>query len=231
MRQFDPDQPELMDVEQPVSSELRRDLANLVTLNRVFGSHRLVIQHLRTWLQPGRPWHILDLATGAGDIPRLIAQFARSRGITVTIDAVDQQSSTIEIAREASREFPEITYHQGDIRSFGEPGGWDIVLCSLALHHFSEADAVTILRHAHGLARQHVLVTDLRRSPLATAAIDLLTAVWMREPMTRHDARASARRAFSFPEFAALARHANWPPDHQHRKAFCFRQAVARSQP
>ncbi len=51
------------------------------------------------------------------------------------------------------------------------------MLCSLALHHFSDEDAVRVLRHAASLARRHVLVSDLRRSALGTLGVDLLTAV------------------------------------------------------
>jgi 2-polyprenyl-3-methyl-5-hydroxy-6-metoxy-1,4-benzoquinol methylase len=221
-----------MDVEQPVTPALERDLANLVTLNRHFGSHALVLDHLRARLRPGRSWRILDLATASGDIPRAIADWAARAGIEVHIDAVDQQRSTLEIARRLSRAHPNITYHPGDIRNFGrghikdtDQEAWDVVLCSLALHHFSDADAVVVLRHCATLASRHVLVADLRRCAAGTLGVDLLTATLMREPMTVADARASVRRAFSFEEFAALARDADWR-NFGHARKFCFRQAL-----
>jgi len=233
-RAFDPATPELMDVEQPVTPALERDLANLVTLNRRFGSHALVLDHLRTRLRPGRAWRILDLATASGDIPRAIADWAARSGIEVTIDAVDFQASTLAIARRLSAAHPNITFHEGDIRDFGLGQQWDVVLCSLALHHFSEADAVRVLRHCTALASAHILVADLRRCAAGTLGVDLLTATWMREPMTVADARTSVRRAFSFEEFAALARDAGWRdpgrggdrPACGHARKFCFRQAL-----
>jgi SAM-dependent methyltransferase len=224
-RTFDPSVREQMDLDQPVSSELERDLENLVTLNRLFGSHTLVIRFLRERLRSGRSWRILDLATGSGDIPRTIADWAARSGIDVSIDAVDQQSSTLEIARRLSSSFPNISFHRADIREFGSGSSWDIVLCSLALHHFSEADAVAVLRQAATLASRSVLVADLRRCSRGTLGVDLLTTVWMREPMTRNDARISVRRAFSFTELAELARAAGWR-DFAHARRFCFRQAV-----
>jgi len=224
-RAFDPATPELMDVEQPVTPALERDLANLVTLNRRFGSHALVLDHLRARLHPGRAWRILDLATASGDIPRAIADRAARDNIEVRIDAVDQQSSTLEIARRLSTTHPNIAYHKGDIRNFGIGETWDVVLCSLAIHHFSDADAVAVLRHCAALASRHVLVADLRRCAAGTLGVDLLTATWMREPMTVADARTSVRRAFSFEEFAALARDAGWR-NFSHARKFCFRQAL-----
>ena len=82
----------------------------------------------------------------------------------------------------------------------GEPGAYDFVFCSLALHHFSEDDAVRVLRRCRELARAGVMVADLERGWLAAAGVWLMTAVLYREPMTKYDARVSVRRAFSYDE-------------------------------
>lgn len=132
-----------MDRDQPLSQELRDDLLNLETLNRVFGSHSLVCKSVKPWLQTGRPNRILDLATGGGDIPRELVKVARRAGIEIEIDAVDRQPSTLEFARSQSKDFPEIRFQQGDIFAFGNGITWDIVLCSLALHHFSNLRVLT----------------------------------------------------------------------------------------
>ena len=97
-REFDPALRELMDVPQPVSRELEIDLENLTRINRNFGSYRLVRRFLRQWLEPGGHYRILDLCTGAGDIPRVMVDWARARHVTLAIDAVDFQPATVEIA-------------------------------------------------------------------------------------------------------------------------------------
>ncbi|HJT44823.1 MAG TPA: hypothetical protein VJ721_01010, partial [Chthoniobacterales bacterium] len=114
-RQFDPDTLELMDRPQPVSEELDRDLRNLRQLNRWFGSYWLISFFLRRWIQPGVTLRILDLATGSGDIPRLVADHARRVGADVRIDALDQQPATLEIAKRLSVNYPNITFFQGDL--------------------------------------------------------------------------------------------------------------------
>ncbi len=225
-REFDPAEPELMDRPQPVSRELEVDLNNLVRINRNFGSHRLIRRFLRRWLTPGGSYRILDLCTASGDIPRLMVDWSRRRGITLAIEAVDFQLSTVAIARRWSADYPEITFRDGDARNVeGESGAYDFVFCSLALHHFSEEDAVRVLRRCRELARRAVLVADLERGPLAAVGVWLMTAVLYREPMTKQDARASVRRAFSFPEFADLARRADWQ-DYRHARFAIARQAV-----
>ena len=208
-RIFDPATPELMDRPQPITAELETDLHNLRQLNRYFGSYRLIEHFLRRWIRPGDRLRILDLATGSGDIPRRVVEYARTVGATVTVDAVDQQPSTVEIARQLSVGYPEIEFVQGDVLTFArEP--YDLVLCSLALHHFAEPDAIQLLRRCRDLSKRYVLVADLRRGWFASAGVFLLTALLFREPMTRTDARLSAERSFSFAEFRSLAERAGW---------------------
>jgi SAM-dependent methyltransferase len=224
-RQFDPAEPELMDRPQPVTAELVSDLCNLRQLNRHFGSHALIAYFLRRWIQPAAQLRVLDLATGSGDIPRLVVDYARKVCAIVSVEAIDQQRSTLEIARGFSADYPEIDFKHGDALSFGEAGQYDIVLCSLALHHFEETAAVRLLERCRHLSRRFVLVSDLRRGFFATVGVYFLTALIYREPMTRNDARLSAERAFSFREFGLLAERAGWR-NFGHRKFRFARQAI-----
>src|SRR5467141_1734614 len=97
-RTFDPAVLEMMDRPQAVSAELERDLERLRQLNRWFGSYRLVSSFIRRWIKPGAHTRVVDLATGSGDIPRLIADYGRKIGAQIEIDAVDRQPATLGIA-------------------------------------------------------------------------------------------------------------------------------------
>jgi len=224
-RCFDPATLEMMDRPQPVSAELERDLLNIRRLNRYFGSYRLVSKFIRRWIKPGDRLRIVDLATGSGDIPRLIIDHGRAIGAQVEVDALDRQAATLEIARKLSGGYPEISYVEANILQWNPGQTYDIVLCSLVLHHFSNPDAVRVLQRCRELSRRFVLVSDLRRGLLATAGVYLLTALIFREPMTRYDARLSAARAFSFAEFGDLARQAGWENFGQKKFRFA-RQAI-----
>jgi 2-polyprenyl-3-methyl-5-hydroxy-6-metoxy-1,4-benzoquinol methylase len=224
-RQFDPATLELMDRPQPVSAELERDLHNLRQLNRWFGSYSLISSFLRRWIQPGARLRIADLATGSADIPRLIADHARNVGAEVSIDAVDQQSATLEIAKKLSATYPNISFLNENILEWQASEPYDIVFCTLVLHHFSEEDAVRVLRRCRELSRKFVLVSDLRRGWLGALGVNLLTATIFREPMTRFDARLSMARAFSFSELEDLANRAGWI-NFGHRSFRVARQAI-----
>jgi 2-polyprenyl-3-methyl-5-hydroxy-6-metoxy-1,4-benzoquinol methylase len=234
-RSFDPAVLEMMDRPQPLSAELERDLQRIRQLNRWFGSYRLVLAFIRRWIksapadsscgEPTARTRIVDLATGSGDIPRLIADYARKVGAHVEIDALDRQPATLEVAAKLSTGYPEISYREADVLAWNSTQTYDIALCTLALHHFSDEDAVTVLRRCRELSRGFILVSDLRRGFLLQAGVHVLTALIFREPMTRHDARLSAIRAFSFAEMRDLALRAGWK--HFGHKKFRFaRQAI-----
>ena len=214
-----------MDRPQPVSAELEGDLRNIRQLNRWFGSHRLVSQFVRRWIEPGDKLRIVDLATGSGDIPRLIVDYARKIGAEVEIDAVDKQLATLEIARKLSVDYPEILYSEANILEWQTARAYDIVFCSHALHHFSDEEAVRVLRRCRELSQKFALVSDLRRGLVATAGVYFLTALIFREPMTRYDARLSAARAFSLEELDKLAQQAGWQ-NFGHKKFRSARQAI-----
>ena len=224
-RQFDPQKLELMDRPQPVSAELERDLYNIRRLNRWFGSYSLISWFLRRWVNSGDRLRILDLATGSGDIPRLIADYAGKVGAQVQIDALDQQRATLEIAIRLSADYPNISFVEGNVLDWDAPQPYDMVFCTLALHHFSESDAVQVLRRCRELSRKFVLVSDLRRGWLGTIGVYLLTATIFREPMIRFDARLSIARSFSFSELRDLAKRADWQGFGQRSFKFA-RQAI-----
>src|SRR5260370_7560955 len=197
-RRFNPAELELMDRPQPVSAELERDLENIRRLNRWFGSYALIPIFLSRWIKPGARLRIVDLATGSGDIPRLIAEYGRKVGGELRIDALDRQSATLEIATKLSVHYPEISFIETDVFSWQPSTTYDVVFCTLALHHFSDGDAVRLLQRCRQLSPKFVLVSDLRRGCLATIGVYLFTTTMFRDPMPQHNSRLSITRPFSF---------------------------------
>lgn len=226
-REFDPAQLELMDRADPEAHELEKDLINLAAINRRFGGAAIWQLFLSRWIRPGGRYRLLDLATGGGDAPRLMVDHARAVGANVVVTAVDAQPATLALARQWSMRYPEIEFREGDVRAPDIAGEspYDFAFFSLALHHFSETEAVTILRQLRGLGRLGVVATDLSRGFVCSAGAWLVTELLYREAMTRHDARMSARRAFSFEEMGRLAQSAGWA-NFSHRRFRFGRQAI-----
>jgi SAM-dependent methyltransferase len=220
-RNFDPAKPEMMDRAREVTPEFERDMRNLVSINRRFGGHRLVQRYLEGWMNPGRVYRVLDLCTGVADVPRMMVDWARPREITLRIDAVDANAAVLSIARRECAEYPEIHLHQDDVLKYAPDNRYDLVHCSLSLHHFADEDVVKLLRNARSWSNRWVLIADLERSPLTTAAIWMVTGLLYRDAATVHDGRLSARRAFSFRELRHLAHLAGWQNFGHSRSLWC----------
>jgi ubiquinone/menaquinone biosynthesis C-methylase UbiE len=225
-RDFSASELELMDLPQQEEEALRRDLQQIAGLNRTFGARKIVARLFHRLTAGMGRITLIDLAAGYGDHARnLIAQGAE-RGQEVRVVAVDFNRTTLQIAREATGPGAKMFFVQADARRLPfRDRGADLVFCSLALHHFSGEDAVRVLREMRRAARFGAACIDLARSRLAQCAIGLLTTFIIRDPMVRHDARLSCRRAFSAGELKAMAQRAGWP-GLAHRGFFWFQQAV-----
>ena len=216
LRRFDPDDPELMDRPQPVSPALERDLANLRGLNRWFGAWRIVRKVLGPVLRQGGTVRIADLCSGSGDLPRLMVELGRKHGSGVQVEAVEGHPATWEIGRRFCEGEPAVSFVHEDVRTWEPAERPDWIVCSLALHHFTDADAMGILTKMKRLAGQGVLVADLERSWWAVAGI-AAASFFYREPMTVEDMRRSARAAFSWQELRLLTKAAGWQDVRQER--------------
>jgi SAM-dependent methyltransferase len=230
-RRFDPHVPEIMDRRGNDPALLRADLRVLENINRFLGGHRIALDYLGKLraVTPMNPIRILDLATGGADVPRSIVRWARRRGVRVEITAVDRNPDILEIARERCTTSPEIRIEQHDLLELPyEPASFDVVTCSLTLHHFSKANVVAILRRIHDIARVGYIVNDLRRNRIAVGLSKLMARTVISNPIARFDAPASCERAFSIAELHAMAERAGLSNFTVRRHRF-FRMAIVGS--
>jgi ubiquinone/menaquinone biosynthesis C-methylase UbiE len=129
--------------------------------------------------------------------------------VKVEITAVDSNPEILRIARENTADWPEIRVEQQDLLALPYPAAsFDVVLCSLALHHFSDADAVAILQSINHIARSGCIINDLRRNRIAIGLSKLMAHTIITNPIARFDAPASCERAFTIAEWRAMAARA-----------------------
>lgn len=162
---------------------------------------------------------VLDLAAGGGEPAVPLLQRARRAGRPLTVTAVDRSPVALAEAGDRARR-ARIPVHTGPAQD-APPGSltlvqadllepwplprYDVVMCSLFLHHLSDTEALSLLTRMKQHAARMVLVHDLRRSRrgwwLAAVASTLLT----RSQVVRHDALRSVEAAFSPAEMGFLA--------------------------
>jgi 2-polyprenyl-3-methyl-5-hydroxy-6-metoxy-1,4-benzoquinol methylase len=157
----------------------------------------------------GRVIRVLDLASGGGDVPIHLARRAHRRGVSVRIEGCDVSEMAIEFAARAARHARvDVPFVQLDAVNDPLPEGFDVVTCSLFLHHLSDEQAVRLLRRMADAARSTILVNDLLRSRLGYALAWTGCRLLSRSPIVHHDGPASVRSAFRLAEARDLAERA-----------------------
>ena len=76
---------------------------------------------------------------------------------------------------------------------------FDLVSCSLFIHHLSPEHVITFAKEALRVCRRAVLVNDLIRNPFHLAMVYAGMPLY-RSRITRHDAPASVRQAYTVEE-------------------------------
>jgi SAM-dependent methyltransferase len=198
---------EWLDAENLDEPSLRRNLADIRHINAWLGWTHFAVAAVMRHVRRARlqTFSLLDVACGSADIPLAIAQRAERLGLRPHIVGTDLSPQIVAIARQHTAGSPAMSVERQDALALSFPdGSFDIGLCTLALHHFDPAQAATLLRNLKRVSR-HVLVFDVARSRAAYAGAVLLTRLTPMDRMTRHDAPASVRRAYSLAELRAIA--------------------------
>ncbi|GAB2544637.1 methyltransferase domain-containing protein [Rufibacter soli] len=196
---------ELMDDLSLASDDLRQNLKELEFINVWLGGHDVVRNGLDKIV--GNPFwarfsknrlKIADLGSGGGDTLRMVALWARKRQLPVELVGIDANPFMLEYSASLSQSFPEISYRQADVfsQAFSQQE-FDIVICSLFLHHFPDKDLARLLAQLQRQVRGAVLINDLHRHPLAYYSIKGLTRLFSRSHLVKNDAPLSVLRAFS----------------------------------
>jgi ubiquinone/menaquinone biosynthesis C-methylase UbiE len=211
-RRFDPNIPEMMDRPEMDRELLRDDLRNLRIINKYFGGYSAIRQTLTPLFRrfpPGHRISILDLGTGSADLPIVIARLTRSLRYPLFLTAVDKNPTMLQVARELTKDFPEIQIIGGNILDLPfADRDFDVVVCSLVLHHFSRSDAIHLIGNMKRMARVALVVHDLRRSWVGAWTAWLYTHLTTRNPLTLYDSYLSVLRAFTPEELAEMATEA-----------------------
>ena len=205
---------EWMDFPDQDLSLLAECLDDLRRLNRWFGGLYLTIRalrHLTRDFAPGAELSIIDVATGGADFPRAMAAWARYQKLQARVLATDLNSKILALA--AYNAPPDVEFAVADARRLPFPdGSFDVATCSLMLHHLEPDDAVRVLREMRRVARRGVIVNDLVRSWVGYLGALVIPRAMSKNPLFRHDAPLSVRRAYTKGEMAALAAQAGLGP-------------------
>jgi ubiquinone/menaquinone biosynthesis C-methylase UbiE len=194
--------PELLDSDAGTPEEVAGSLRDLRMFNRWFGGVRTMSQLLslvasRTQLKE-LAW--LDVAGGAGDLATLAQESLAKSGTILRPVVLDRAATHL------GNTHPAVC---GDAMALPfRDGSFDVVGSSLFVHHLGAEEIVRFAKEALRVGRHAFLVHDLMRHPLHLA-LSYLGFPLYRSRITRHDAPASVRRAYTVDEIREILQQAN----------------------
>ncbi len=202
---------ELLDDLTLSGEELRRNLDELEVINDWLGGHKVVLSALDKLVKKHKPQRlrIADIGCGGGDTLKSIARWARNKSINVELIGVDANDFMVQYARRRCSDFPEVQVEQHDV--FSEEFAlqkYDVVVCSLFCHHFTDSQLARMFRQLHQQAQLAVIINDLHRHWLAYYSIKYITAAFSRSHLIKNDAPLSVWRAFRRQELEQLVQQA-----------------------
>jgi ubiquinone/menaquinone biosynthesis C-methylase UbiE len=210
--------PELLDSDAGTAQEIQDSLADLRMVNRYFGgvrTTRKMIERVTAQCKLDTlRW--LDVAGASGDVAIFVKKSLAKSGIQSQATVVDRAATHLNGAQPAVC---------GDALALPfRDDSFDLVSCSLFVHHLEPDEVVLFAREALRVARHGLLINDLVRRPAHLAAVYAGYALY-RSRITRHDSVASVRRAYTVEEMKRMLEHAG-AAEIEIRRFFLFRMGA-----
>jgi ubiquinone/menaquinone biosynthesis C-methylase UbiE len=192
--------PELLDSDAGTPSEIAASLSDLNRINRWFGgiatTDFLVGQVAR---ELGlRSLSLLEVAAGAGTVPEAVAAALALAGIQVEVTLLDRAATHLTNGNRRVVAADALALPFSD-------GSFDLVSCSLFIHHLPPDEVVRFVNEGLRVCRAAVLINDLIRHPAHLGLVYAGMPLY-RSRITRHDAPASVRQAYTLDEMNDMLR-------------------------
>jgi len=201
---------EIMD-DFALEGEILRDaLDKIAKINQLLGGNQLTllgVQDLLRNIPKTNEIVIVDIGCGNGDMLRTLADYGIKNSVNFRLIGIDANNFTINHARKLSESFSNISYRCEDV--FDKPFEelkYDIVLCTLTLHHFKEDDILRLMRVFNASSRIGIVINDLQRSAVAYRLFQVLCFVFRLNSMSREDGLTSILRGFKKEELVNFSK-------------------------
>lgn len=178
-----------------------RAMQDVERANKIFGGAGAAIHEITAALASlPKCATLLDVGTGAADIPARAKAFAREHGTTLKTIGFDVSPALLKHFRTRND-----AVVAGDALELPfDDRSVDIVTCSQVLHHFLERDARRLVTEMNRVARTCVVISDLRRSIVAAGGLWMASFLLNFHPVSRHDGVVSVMRGFTTDELTGI---------------------------
>ena len=127
--------------------------------------------------------------------------------LPVILTGIDLNPDAIRAAREATRPGT-VTFLAGNAFDFEPPGGIDLVINSLLMHHLESSEIVHLLAWMEQVTRFGWFINDLHRMPFPYYAFKAVAALTRWHRFVKHDGAVSILRSFRPDDWRVLLKSA-----------------------
>jgi ubiquinone/menaquinone biosynthesis C-methylase UbiE len=189
--------PELLDTDAGTPAEISGSLRDLRFFNSRFGGVRTTTHLIeQVALQTGtRSLSLLEVAAGTGYVAGRTRSRVRRQGIELNPVLLDRSRAHLNGSERSV---------VADARALPfADSSFDLVGSNLFVHHLEPEELIQFVREGLRVCRRAVLINDLIRHPLHLFLVYAGLPLY-RSRLTRHDAPASVRRAYTLEEMRAM---------------------------
>jgi ubiquinone/menaquinone biosynthesis C-methylase UbiE len=159
----------------------------------------------------------LEVAAGTGAVPAAVAAAVAQNGIRIDFTLLDRAPSHPKNGNRRAVAGDALALPFSD-------ASFDVVSCSLFVHHLAPDEVVRFVNESLRVCRAAVLINDLVRHPAHLGLVYAGMPLY-RSRLTRHDAPASVRQAYTVNEMEGMLRQAKTARMEISRR-FLFRMGV-----
>nr|MBC7612820.1 methyltransferase domain-containing protein [Pseudopedobacter sp.] len=199
---------EIMDDFGLSPEELNPVLKELDVINKLLGGFSVFFDAFNKVKVNSRD-SISDWGCGSGDTFQVLQKQFDQQKIYPTYIGVDATPATIEYARKQFKGNAKVSFILKDVlKDDFKENEFDFVISSLFTHHFEDEKWSILVNKMLFSARKAVIINDLHRHPFAYYSIGILTQLFSKSPMVKHDSKVSVMRSFKKNELKDLLKKA-----------------------
>jgi Methyltransferase domain len=210
--------PELLDTDAGTPAEIAASLSDLSRINRWFGGTETTVQLVQrvakacgapgvparrkdeTPIPPSSSLSLLEVAAGSGYVPRVVQERLSRRGVRLDVTLLDRVASHIgNGGRSVVGDALTIPFRDSS---------FDVVSSVLFAHHLCPDELVRFVTESLRVCRKAVVINDLIRDPIHLALVYCGFPLY-RSRLTRKDAPASVRQAYTLDEMRDILHQTN----------------------
>lgn len=200
---------ELLDKDDIPFEDIVVNMQELNFINTWLGGHKITIDGFKQLAQNKTQLIVCEVGCGGGDNLVAIARHCRQHNIHVEFIGVDIKEPCIALAAEQPLLKKNTTWLISDYRKVTFPTKPDIIFSSLFCHHFTSEELQQQLLWMKNNSRIGFFINDLERNRLAYHLIKILTQIFSKSYLVKHDAPLSVARAYLQSEWQTLLQQAN----------------------